>query len=79
MVKVRLSDWDILETIRRKQPISCTNLSEVMGLTRQGMHLRLKKLEKKGMVFQEPGAGRRPGLYYAKVTKPWEKISGTAI
>jgi predicted transcriptional regulator len=74
MVRTRISDTDILETIGKKQPISCTNLAEVYGVTRQAMHLRLTKLQNRGMVLKELGAGRRPGLYHLKVHKPWLKI-----
>ena len=71
----RISDMDILETIAAKQPISCTNLAGVYDITRQAMHLRLTRLEKRGMVLKEPGAGRRAGLYNLKKSKPWLRVT----
>jgi len=71
IMRKRIADSDIVETIASKQPISCTNLAGIYNITRQAMHLRLTKLERRGRVTREPGAGRRPGLYSLKVDKPW--------
>lgn len=41
---------DLLRAIRAHEPISCPQLAELMGKTRQAMHLRLKMLEKRGFI-----------------------------
>lgn len=46
----RLRQIDILRTIRLNEPISGPRLAEMFNRTRQAMYLRLKVLEKKGLI-----------------------------
>ena len=52
---------------------SCTALAKHFNVSRQAMHHRLKKLEKRGWVYRKHGAGRKPDRWTANFLQPWRK------
>jgi DNA-binding MarR family transcriptional regulator len=62
----RIRQVDLLRAIRMSEPVSCPQLAEMLNKTRQAIHLRLKLLEKRGMIeraFTSPDAPVIP-VYY---------------
>jgi predicted ArsR family transcriptional regulator len=69
--KSTFTDYEILDFLASNRGASSLELALKFGITRQGVHFRMKRLIYKGWVFEDVGAGRNPTRYWAHKQKPW--------
>jgi len=63
----------LINYLKLNAGMSCTKLAKHFAVSRQAMHYRLKRLEKKGWVSRARGAGRKADGWCINFLQPWRK------